>query len=190
MTFSEEIQSALRGWWAVLRNDRSAPDQFDLSLRGFVTSLIPVVALMVFVQPLNLGETAEGVLIVPAYALVILQAYLYAARVIGVYAFLRLVKRERALVPLLTVWNWNDVIVTAAALILTLVGLNGMFFIVVVYSVLLFYFVRSSQMIAGLDVPMILGMGIAMFAAMMIAMMPFAPFIAEHMAALGNMQTQ
>ncbi len=118
----EETRNAFRGTWALLRGDRRAPQNFDLTLRGLAGSFIAIIAVGVLLPvliPLALGASpAPGSIsrdTLTAMALLMAQ--------VGMAAFvLRQIGRSDGFVPFLVVDNWTNAI---AGLFVLMFGVLG-----------------------------------------------------------------
>ena len=114
----EEAAAALRGVGALIVGDKAAARYFDLTSKGFVGSMVALLA-FTFVQGL-----LRFVLYGPSGGLVfsvLVAAGLYGGIVLATLFFLRLIGRTDALVPMLVVQNWvsffSNLVLTLAVLL-------------------------------------------------------------------------
>lgn len=112
-----EARSALRGVVAIAIGDRAAPRWFDLTGVGLVGSFIALTTALLVVAVLQLAISGGGV------ALNLLASLgIYAVAIAMTAAFLSLVGRRDALVPVLATQNWASAYLNLLLVLVALVG--------------------------------------------------------------------
>lgn len=112
-----EASAALRGVFALAIGDRTASRWFDLTTIGLVSSFIALVSALLAVAVLQLALGGSGV------ALNLLMSIgIYAVAIAMTAAFLSLVGRRDALVPILSTQNWASAYLNLLLVLVALVG--------------------------------------------------------------------
>lgn len=118
-TLVDEARAAVRGVFALVVGDRSAPRYFSFTQAGLVGSFIAVLIItpveLVFTATLGMG----GV-----FKLFVQNALLYAGFLGATWLYLRLIGRTDALVPFMVATNWANAILSIVSLAVALLGLS------------------------------------------------------------------
>lgn len=164
MTFWEETRHAARGCLAILRGERDAAEYFDLSLRGLIAPVIGLlVAIGVITQLMAIAQSEAGG---PTPMSVLLAMIVLAAlSVVVLFYFLRFVGYGDRLVPFLVVIYWGNFFAIVLLLLLSMIGLAGYLFLFALVLVSIYFFVRSAQLIIGLNALMIVMLLVTQLAA-------------------------
>lgn len=164
MTFWEETRRAARGCLAILRGERDAAEYFDLTLRGLIA---PVIALLVVIglimQLMAISQAQVGG---PSPMAVLLAMILLAAlSVVVLFYFLKFAGYGDRLVPFLVVIYWGNFYAILLLLVLSMIGLAGYLFLFGLVLVSIYFFVRTAQLIIGLNALMIVMLLVTQLAA-------------------------
>lgn len=179
-----EARAALRGVLALLVGDRTAASYFDLTLTGLVGSFIALAtALLVMSVPRLLLSGGAG----DSLTLdLLISMGIYGVAIGTTAAFLRLVRRREALVPIMATQNWSAAFLNVLLLVVVLVGglIPGI-------AVLLVGFVISInilRLIGGLRAGQIVGLFAFQFGVFFVIAMGYTLTLSpEDLARLSNL---